>query len=174
MSVFWDAQSILFINFLEKRRTINNKYYIALLVRLKEEIIKKRPQRKKKVLFHQENAPCHKSIAMMAKLHELHFCTHPILQIWSPNDYRLFEDLKRMPQRKRFGSNEEVISETETYFQTKDNSFSKKRHRIVREALESVYHWKETMLMNKVEFCLNVVVLLLRPETYWVMCYIGF
>ena len=29
--------------------------------------------KKKKVLFHQDNVPCHKSITMMEKLHELHF-----------------------------------------------------------------------------------------------------
>ena len=39
-SVFWDAQGILFIDYLEKRRTINNEYYIALSVHLKEEIAK--------------------------------------------------------------------------------------------------------------------------------------
>ena len=37
-SVFWDAQSILFIDYIEKGRTINNEYYIVFLVRLKEEI----------------------------------------------------------------------------------------------------------------------------------------
>ena len=68
--VFWDAQGILFIYYLEKGRIINSIYYIALLVRLKEEIAKKRPQMKKKVLFQQDNSPCHKS---MAKLYELHF-----------------------------------------------------------------------------------------------------
>ena len=35
-SVFWVAQGILFINYLEKERTINSKYYIVLLVCLKE------------------------------------------------------------------------------------------------------------------------------------------
>ena len=82
-----------------------------------------------KVLFHQDNAPCHKSIAMMAKLHELHFelLPHPP---YSPDlahsNYRLFADLKRMLQGKRFGSNEKVISETEVYFEAKDKSFCKK------------------------------------------------
>ena len=53
-SVFWDEQGILFINYLEKGRTINSKYQIALLVCLKEEIAKKWPQmKKKKVLFQQ-------------------------------------------------------------------------------------------------------------------------
>ena len=80
-SVFWDAQGILFINYHKKRRIINREYYIALLVHLKEEITKKWPQtKKKKVLFYQVNAPCHKSIAIMAKLHELHFelLPHPV------------------------------------------------------------------------------------------------
>ena len=29
--------------------------------------------KKKQMLFHQDNAPCHKSIVIMAKLHELYF-----------------------------------------------------------------------------------------------------
>jgi [histone H3]-lysine36 N-dimethyltransferase SETMAR len=45
-SVFWDAHGVLFINYLEKGQTINE-------------------------MFHQDNAPCHKSIKTMAKLHEL-------------------------------------------------------------------------------------------------------
>ena len=129
-SIFWDAQGILFIDYLEKGRTINSEYYIALLVRLKEEIAKKRPQmKKKKVLFHQDNAQCHKSIAMMAKLNELHFELlphHPYSPDLAPSDYWLFADLKRMLQGKRFGSNEEVISETEAYFKAKDKAFYKK------------------------------------------------
>ena len=93
-SVFWDAQGILFIDYLEKGRTINSEYHIALLVRLKEKITKKRPQKKKKeVLFHQDNA----------ELHELHFellpRLHRQLAVCRP---------QKMLQGKRFGSNEEV------------------------------------------------------------------
>ena len=47
-SLFWDVQGILLIDYLEKKRTINSKYYIALLVHLKEEIAKKWSQMKKK------------------------------------------------------------------------------------------------------------------------------
>ena len=48
-SVFWDTHGILFIDYLEKGKTINSDYYCALLDRLKKEITKKRPhmQRKK-------------------------------------------------------------------------------------------------------------------------------
>ena len=47
-TVFWDAQGILFIDYLEKGRTINSDHYIVLLMHLKEEIAKKQPQMKKK------------------------------------------------------------------------------------------------------------------------------
>ena len=40
LSVFWDEHGILFIDYLEKRRTINSEYCMALLVYLKEEIAK--------------------------------------------------------------------------------------------------------------------------------------
>ena len=65
----------------------------------------------------------------MAKWHELHFelLSHPPYSLdLAPRDYCLFADLKRMLQRKRFGSNEEVIAEIKAYFEAKDKSFYKK------------------------------------------------
>jgi hypothetical protein len=48
---------IIFIDYLEKGNTINSEYHIALLERLNDEIKKKRPHlKKKKALFHQDNA----------------------------------------------------------------------------------------------------------------------
>ena len=77
---------------------------MALWVRLKEEIAKRRPQMmKEKVLFHQNNAPCHKSIATVAKLHELQFELTPHLPYspdLAPSNYYLFADLKGMLQEK--------------------------------------------------------------------------
>ena len=48
VSVFWGTQGILFIHYLEKGRTINSEYHVALLVSLKEEVTKTQPQIKKK------------------------------------------------------------------------------------------------------------------------------
>ena len=71
-SVFWDAHGILFINCLEKGKTINSDYYMASLDRLSAEIKKKQPHmQKKKVLFDKNNAPCHKSMKTMVELKEL-------------------------------------------------------------------------------------------------------
>jgi len=41
-SVFWDAEGILFIDYLEKGRTITGKYYSNVLTRLDEKICEKR------------------------------------------------------------------------------------------------------------------------------------
>ena len=84
---------------------------------------------KKKVLFHQNNAPCHKSMKTMVKLNELSFelLPHPPSSPdIAPSDYWLFADLKKMLQGKRCGSNEEVIAETEAYFESKNDTFYKK------------------------------------------------
>ena len=81
------------------------------------------------MLFHPGNSPCHKSIEMIAKLHKLHFelLPHPPCSPdLAPSDYWLFADLKRMIPGKRFGYTEEVILETDAYFEAKDKPFNKK------------------------------------------------
>ena len=74
VSVFWDAHCILFVDYLKKGKTINSDYYMALLDRLTAETKEKQLHvRKKKVLFNQDSAPCHKSMKTMVKLNELSF-----------------------------------------------------------------------------------------------------
>ncbi|XP_018349932.1 PREDICTED: histone-lysine N-methyltransferase SETMAR-like [Trachymyrmex septentrionalis] len=128
-SVFWDAHGILFIDYLEKGGRINSEYYMALLTRLKAEIVENRPHMaKKKIIFHQDNAPCHKSMATMVKLNELGFelLPHPPYSPdLAPSDYFLFAELKKMLAGKKFRSDEEVIAETDAYFEGQPKSFYK-------------------------------------------------
>ena len=94
--------------------------------------------KKKNVLFCQDNVLCHKSNAMIAKLHELLFKLlprPPYSPDMTPSDYWLFANLQRMLQGKRFGSNEEVISETEAYFEIKDKSFYTKGIELLEKCL---------------------------------------
>ena len=73
-TVFWDSKGVLFVDYLQKGKTITGQYYATLLNRLDDVIREKRPGlQKKKVLFHQDNAPAHKSSVAMAKLHELRY-----------------------------------------------------------------------------------------------------
>jgi hypothetical protein len=52
-SVFWDAEGILFTDYLENGKTITGEYYSSLLTRLDEKIREKIPglQKKKKSSF---------------------------------------------------------------------------------------------------------------------------
>jgi histone-lysine N-methyltransferase SETMAR len=61
--VFWDAEGILFIDCLEKGKTITGEYYSNLLTRLDKKIHEKRPAlQKKELIFYQDSAPAHKSV----------------------------------------------------------------------------------------------------------------
>ena len=65
----------------------------------------------------------------MVKLNELSFeflLHQPYSPDLAPSKYWLFADLKKILQEKRFGSNGEVVAESEAYFESKDESFYKK------------------------------------------------
>ena len=66
----------------------------------------------------------------------------------APSNYCLFARPQKNALGKRFGSNENVISETEAYFEAKDKFYKKG--------------------ITQEEFCLKVVVLLVRAGTYCV------
>lgn len=80
-SVFWDARGIIYIDYLQKGRTITGAHYANQLDQLHKAIQQKRPgMEKKKIYFLQDNAPAHTSKVSMAKLKELRY--NHILQIW--------------------------------------------------------------------------------------------
>ena len=85
-TVFWDSKGVIYIDYLEKRKTLTRLYFAQLLGRFDSEWQKKRPHMaKKKVLFHHDNTPVHTSALATAKLVELHYellPIHHILQIW--------------------------------------------------------------------------------------------
>ena len=105
-TVFWDERGILLLDFLETGKTINGEYYAGLLDKLKDAITRTRPGlKKKKLLFHQDNAPPHKSGVAMAKLDKLGFeiTEHPAYSPdLAPSDYYLFTNLKKHLAGTRF------------------------------------------------------------------------
>ena len=104
---------------------INGDYYAALLDRFNNILKKKRPHlAKKKVLFHQNNARVHTCPTPMAKFHEFRRIAFPL---YSPDlassDYFLFLNLKKYFRGKRFTTREQLIAETEAYFEELDKSY---------------------------------------------------
>ncbi|GFX57473.1 mariner transposase [Trichonephila clavipes] len=96
-SVFGDACGIIFIDYLEKGKTINNEYCVDLFQHFSQEIKQKWPYLAKKVLFYQDIAPAYKSVIAMAKINELKFELQPHVQPdLAPSDYFLFPNLKKI------------------------------------------------------------------------------
>lgn len=120
-TVFWDARGIIHIDYLQKGKTINGVYYAELLGRFDCSFRKKRPRLStKKILFHQDNARVHTCIVAMSKFKELKYklLPHPPYSPdLAPCDYFLFPNLKKWLGGQKFSSNEEVISETNAYFE---------------------------------------------------------
>jgi len=118
--VFWDAEGILFIDYLKKGKTITGEYYSNLLTRLDEKIRGKRHGlQKKKIIFHHDNAPDHKSVLAMGKLRDLHYelLEHPPYSPdLAPSDFYLFPKLKFFLTGQRFSLNQEAIAAVERYF----------------------------------------------------------
>lgn len=50
-TVFWDSRGVIFVDYLEKGKTITGTYYSSLLDKLKAEISKKRPHLKKRKCY---------------------------------------------------------------------------------------------------------------------------
>ena len=81
---------------------------------------------KKKILFHQDNAPSHTSAVAMAKIHELRFelLDHPPYSPdLAPSKFILFPHLKIALGGQRFSSNEEPITFVNNYFAEKNAEY---------------------------------------------------
>jgi hypothetical protein len=73
-SVFWDKDGILLVDYLEKGTTIMAKYCVALLEKLKQQLVSKHPGKlSKRILFLQDNAAPHKAAITHQKLEDLHY-----------------------------------------------------------------------------------------------------
>ena len=81
---------------------------------------------KKKGIFHQDNARDHTCVVSKAKFHELRYELRP-QPSYSPDsatsDYFLFPNLMKWLGGKRFYFKDEIISQTNTYFEDLEKSY---------------------------------------------------
>ena len=127
-SVFWDGKGIIYIDYLEKGKTINSEYYIALLERLKTEVAKKTaahgvqkdpvPPRQCAVPQVTENDGEIVRIRLRTAVTPTIFS-----RFGPPATIGCLHNLKKLLAGKKFHSNNEVITECETYFEGPDKSF---------------------------------------------------
>jgi len=101
---------VIYIDYLEKGKTVTGLYYAELLGRFAAELQKILPHLgKKKVLFHHDNAPAHTSALAKAKLVALGYelLPHPPYSPdLAPCDFFLFPNLKMSLVGQKFASND--------------------------------------------------------------------
>ena len=137
-TVFWDAQGVIMTDFLEPGQTINKGYYSAELVKLREEVKKKRRGKiSKGVLLLQDNAPPHAAQVSVATARDCGFelLPHPPYSPdLAPSDFYLFPLLKESLRGKVFENDSAVIDAVESFLNEQDVDFystgiSKLEHR---------------------------------------------
>ena len=141
-SVFWDAYGILLIDYLQKGQTITGAYYASLLRQLREKIkTKRRGKLTKGVLFHQDNAPVHKSVIAMAAIHDCGFklIEHPLHSPdLAPSDFHLFPKLKTAISGTHFQSDDDVIHAIDDILNGQEKDFFKSGIEALNTAGKSV------------------------------------
>ena len=138
-------------NYLEKGSTMTGARYADLIVKLHQELVRKRrgALRRGVWLLH-DNAPAHTSHIVQATLREQNIfqLPHPPYSPdLSPCDYYLFPKLKEYLRGKRFGSNEEVQEEVEHWLGTQPTNFyfqgiQALRHRLQKCIALLVVMWR--------------------------------
>ena len=126
-TVFWDAQGIIMLDFLAKKRTITGAYYANLLDQLRTAIREKRRGKLSKgILLQQDNARVHTcKIAMdAAERNGYELILQPAYSMdLAPSDYFLFPNLKKDIHGLHFRSNKEVVTAVEEWVRDKDPGF---------------------------------------------------
>ncbi|UYV78958.1 hypothetical protein LAZ67_17000494 [Cordylochernes scorpioides] len=113
VSVFWDSEGVLHLDFLNKGQTITGNYYANLVKQLREAIKEKRRGKlSRKIVYHQDNALSHRSLQAMAAIYDSGFEILPHAP-YSPDlalsDFHLFPHLKKSLSGIHFRSDEEGI-----------------------------------------------------------------
>ena len=126
-SVFWDNQGVILIEYLQKGHTMTGQHYSIQLKRLREAIKEKRPGKLTRgILFHQDNAPAHTSMAAMATIHDcrFEFVPHPPYSPdLAPADFHIFPQMKKALAGCHFASDDDVIAAVEEFLESQTNEF---------------------------------------------------
>lgn len=126
-TVFWDAEGIIFIDYLAKGRTITGAYYAILLGKLRKALLEKRRGKVTRgVLLLQDNAPVHVAQVAQLALRDNGFkqLPHPAYSPdLAPSDFFLFRTLKDHLRGKKFSHDCEVQMATEAFFNEKPSEW---------------------------------------------------
>lgn len=112
VTVFWDCDGIIHVDFCPPRQTINAEYYSNLLQTVHKLLPRKRPGKTRRVpLFLQDNARVHTANKSMETIREIgwQLLPHPAYSPdLAPSDYHLFGPMKEPLRGVRFKDQNEI------------------------------------------------------------------
>ncbi|XP_023230347.1 histone-lysine N-methyltransferase SETMAR-like [Centruroides sculpturatus] len=128
LCIWWDWRGIIYYELLPENQTINSEKYCSQLSELKRAIDQKRPElaNRKGIVFHQDNARPHVSLATRQKLLQLDWdvLVHPPYSPdLAPSDYHLFRSLQNSLDGKNFTSLEDLKNHLDQFFSQKSQKF---------------------------------------------------
>lgn len=128
-SLFWDSKGVIMVEYLSHGATITGSVYAEQIRKLRDEIREKRRGKLAKVvLFHQDNAPAHKSRVAMAAIKDAGFelMEHPPYSPdLAPSDFYLFPRLKEHLRGQKFDDGDGVIAAVQEFLEGQDEDFFK-------------------------------------------------
>ena len=131
-TVFWDAKSVIMLDFLLKRSTMTGSYYATLLDQLRTTIREKlQGKLYKGVLLQQDNARVQACKVAMDAVERSGYelIPHPAyLPGQAPTKFLLFPSLKKDIHGCHFRSDEEVVTAVEEWVNGKDPDFFSSGH----------------------------------------------
>ncbi|GFX41140.1 mariner Mos1 transposase [Trichonephila clavipes] len=127
VTVFWDVQGILLIEFMKRGTTINSEVYCRTLKKLKRAIQNKRRGLLSSgvVLLH-DNAPPHTAVRTREVLRKFKwdvFKHPPYSPNLAPSDYHLFTTMKKWLGGKHFADDEELKNAVTHWFKSQAPTF---------------------------------------------------
>ncbi|GFR63965.1 transposase [Elysia marginata] len=120
LTVFWDSEGIVDIEFMKQRNTVNSERYISTLRKLSVRL--KRVRSTKQAILHHDNAMPHTSRRTEEALHKMNFVVlpHPSYNLDpAQSNFNLFPKLKEHLRGNHYESDEDVEAAPRYWFRQK-------------------------------------------------------
>ena len=126
LTIFWDMEGIVHIEFLEQGTTINSERYVSTLRALKGRLRRVRQEKVKDVVIQHDNARPHTSCQTQCALQQLELPTiphPPYSPDLAPSDFFLFPLLKKHLKGNHYETDAEVEADVRTWCRSQTPEF---------------------------------------------------
>ena len=159
VTVFWDSEGVVLVEFLEGKKTVTGTYYVEVLRKLRAKLAEKRPEKLHcGILFHHNNAPAHSSRIVRDVLREFRckLLPHPPYSTdLAPSDFFLFPKLKEHLKGVYFNDTNEAKQAAKTWLTKWSADYFKNGIKGWKQRLEKCIDLDESTLKSRLIVSIN-------------------